>query len=79
MGNDSIVRKGRFSELVCVHHDRSTYSSRCSKSQHGNCNGNVLKSRSPDRICHCGCHEEVKCDFALVISCYGKNDFVLKI
>ncbi len=75
--DDDIVRKGRFSELVCVHKDRSKFSSRCSKSQHGNCNGKVLKSRSDDGICPCECHD-VKWGFALVISSWN-NEFVLKI
>lgn len=75
---DDIVRKGRFSELVCINPDRSKFSSRCSKSQHGNCNGKVLKSRCADGLCLCDCHE-VKCDFALVISSYGKDEFVLRI
>ena len=75
--NDDTVRRGKYSELVCVHPLRSKFSSRCTKAQHGNCNDKVLKSRSEDGICPCDCHE-VKCDFALVISSW-KNEFVLKI
>jgi len=76
--NEDAVRKGRFSELVCVNPQRNEFSSRCSKSQHGNCNGKVLKSRSSDGICPCECHV-IKHDLALIFSVYGKSDFVLKI
>lgn len=76
--NEDMTRKGRFAELVCVNPDRSKFSSRCSKSQHGNCNGKVLKSRCENGICHCDCHE-MKQSLELRFAVYGKNDFVLKI
>ena len=76
--SDDMVRRGRFSELVCVHPDRSKFSSRCSKSQHGNCHGKVLKSRSEDGICPCDCHN-IKQFLELRFVRHGKEDFVLTI
>lgn len=78
MIEDDRIKKGRCGELVCVNPGRNKFSSRCSKSQHGNCNGNVLKSRSEDGFCQCYCHV-LKQSLVLVFSTYGKNDFVLKI
>lgn len=75
---DDRIKKGRFSELVCVHRDRSKFSSRCSKSQHGNCNGKVSKKRSEDGICPCECHD-IKQVIELRFLRHGKDDFVLSV
>ena len=75
---DERIRKGRYGELVCIHRDRSECSSRCSKSQHSNCNGKVLKSRCEDGICKCDCHD-IKQFLELRFVIYGRSDFVLEI
>ena len=52
MSSQTILR--RF-ELV-MHHERHLFSSRCSKSQHAMCSGNVSKKRVVDGECRCPCH-----------------------
>lgn len=51
--------EGRYSHAICMNHNRSMFSSRCSKSQHGNCSGRVDKKRNSTGICLCDCHDEV--------------------
>lgn len=45
---------------LVMHPLRHLFSSRCSKSQHRWCGGQVSKLRCEDGICKCPCHEVEK-------------------